>query len=146
MAELHIRVSPGWVDVDNARIEAWARNPAGEVARDMLRRANNVESSARFDAPRDTGLLASTLRSQMDFSGAYPSATVTVGRSGLTPYLGYVLFGTAPHIIEAIQNRPNPHLRFIPRGGGVVFAKRVFHPGTAADNFLVRALVARAGG
>lgn len=142
MAEIRIRIrlTPGEVNVDRARWDAYARDPSGPILRDMIRRANNVEQSARFDAPRDTGTLAATLRTQVDFGGRLPAAKVIAGREGLTPYLGYVLNGTAPHVIEAKPTRPNPHLRFIARGGNVVFRRRVMHPGTRADDFLNRAL------
>jgi hypothetical protein len=57
----------------------------------------------------------------------------------MTDYLGYILRGTPPHLIRAIENRPNAHLRFV-AGGQVVFAKVVHHPGTSPNNFLARAL------
>jgi hypothetical protein len=140
MANIHIKVEPGTITVDQAKFDVWARDPNGPLLKDLVRRGNNVESTARFDAPRRTGLLASTIRTQTDFSGRLPSVEVIAGRDGATPYVGYVLNGTRAHIIRPIQNRPNAHLRFL-AGGRVVFAKQTFHPGTRADPFLQRALL-----
>lgn len=141
MADFRVRLEPGDITVDAARWRAYAKDPSGPIVRDLVRRANNVEASARFDAPRGTGLLASTIRTQMDFTGELPASEVIAGREGVTNYLGYVLNGTRPHEIAAIPNRPNPHLRYITRAGVVVFRRKVWHPGTRADPFLQRALL-----
>lgn len=141
MANIHIRLEPGDITVDQAKFDVFARDPAGPIVKDLVRRGNNVESTARFDAPRRTGLLASTIRTQVDNSGRLPSVEVIAGRDGATPYTGYVVYGTRPHRILPIQNRKNAHLRFFSRAGTLVFSKGVNHPGTRADDFLQRALL-----
>ncbi|WP_288190263.1 hypothetical protein [uncultured Veillonella sp.] len=52
------------------------------------------------------------------------------------PYARHVYFGTKPHTIVPRERKA---LRW-PDGGKFVFAKRVQHPGTKADKFLVAAL------
>lgn len=56
-----------------------------------------------------------------------------------TPYAGYVLGGTRPHIIEAVAARS---LRWNTIAGPR-FARRVHHPGTRANDFPARALASR---
>lgn len=51
----------------------------------------------------------------------------------------FVLRGTKPHIIK--PKKPKGRLVFTPRGSGTkVFARLVHHPGTKANNFLLKAL------
>lgn len=52
------------------------------------------------------------------------------------PYARFVIRGTKPHIIVPRTKRA---LRFEPERGTVVFAAKVKHPGTAPNNFLLRA-------
>lgn len=141
---IRIDLKPGDVDVDPAAVEKFMRDPSGPVLRDLIRRGNNVEKTARFYVGVDTGTLSSTIRTQIDFAGRLPAVRVIAGRPGLTDYLGFHMDGTKPHPIEAKANRKNPHLRYIARGGNVVFRRRVMHPGTAANPFLERALPAAA--
>jgi hypothetical protein len=50
----------------------------------------------------------------------------------------FVIHGTKPH---DIRPKPGGVLVFAPKGGGgKIFAKIVHHPGTRANNFLLRAL------
>jgi hypothetical protein len=54
------------------------------------------------------------------------------------PASTFVLHGTRPHIIRPSRRS---RLRF-EVGGKVVFARLVHHPGTKANNFLLKALLA----
>ena len=134
--EIRLRASPGDIDVSQARWEAYARDPAGDIARDMTRRADNVQDA--MNVPEDTGTLKATLRNVPDFGSRLPAVEVTIGIPGLTDYLGYVIDGTGPHEITPNTRKA---LRFV-GSGGVVFAARVNHPGTRPNDFLNEALPA----
>ncbi len=68
--------------------------------------------------------------------------TITVDRlpaveiGSKSPVMGYVIYGTVPHIIAA---RNKKTLAFW-TGGGFAYPKRVQHPGTRPNDFLTRAL------
>lgn len=128
--------------VDEAKLARFVNDPNGPIRHELRRRAQNVQRYQIRRAPRRTGRLVSTSRKrETQLSPLRPAVEVIIGRDGLTDYLGYILYGTHAHIIRAIPNRPNAHLRFI-AGGRVVFAKQVMHPGTRANNFVRDSLVA----
>lgn len=106
---------------------------------DLDRRATNVQGGIIRGVPKRTGRLASTVRKNAGRTATGPHVDVITGRTGMTDYLGFILRGTPPHLIRAIQNRPNATLRFM-AGGQVVFAKVVHHPGTQPNNFVIKAL------
>jgi hypothetical protein len=106
---------------------------------DLDRRATNVQLHMVRGAPKRTGRLVSTIRKNRGRSALGPHVDILVGRRGLTDYLGYILRGTPPHLIRAIQNRPNATLRFMV-GGRIVYARVVRHPGTEPNDFMNRAL------
>jgi hypothetical protein len=106
---------------------------------DLDRRATNVQAGIIRGVPKHTDRLASTVRKNPGRTATGPHVDVITGRTGLTDYLGFILRGTPPHLIRAIQNRPNATLRFM-AGGQVVFAKVVHHPGNRPNNFVERAL------
>jgi hypothetical protein len=84
------------------------------------------------------------------------------GGMGGVRYAEFVHDGTRPHIIRARaakgdqvvvrmtngvasaslrrDKRPNPHLRFVGRGGSFVFRKEVHHPGTAPRPYMLDAI------
>jgi hypothetical protein len=134
MARLIITERSG--HVDNSRFERWVNAPDEPIRRDQRRRANNVQQYQQRHAPRRSGRLVATSRKRDGRLGPLrPYIDVIIGRNGETDYLGYILFGTHAHVIRAIPNRPNAHLRFV-TGGRVVFAREVMHPGTRANNFV----------
>ena len=112
----------------------------GPVRIDLDRRMKRVTATVIRTCPRHTGRLVSTVRTDVGRDGVKPYTELTIGKDGETNYLGYILNGTPAHIIRAIANRPNPHLRFVSRSGVVVFTPEVRHPGTKANNFLIKAL------
>jgi hypothetical protein len=122
--------------VSDAKFARFVNDPDGPIRRDLRRRATLVQQYQIRRAPRRTGRLVSTSRKRETSRGPLrPAVEVIIGRDGFTDYLGYILFGTHAHVIRAIPNRPNAHLRFVV-GGRVVFAKEVLHPGTRANNFV----------
>jgi hypothetical protein len=131
-------VISGHGSVDDAAYEEWVRWPNGPIRRDLTRRAVAVQASMTRGCPRHTGRLVSTIRKHDDMTGYNPSVQVICGIEGLTPYLGYILSGTPPHLIRPLHGRA---LRFTV-GGTIVFATLVRHPGTAPNNFVLAALSA----
>lgn len=121
--------------VDQLGFETFAHSPTGPIRHDLTRRAVAVQGAMTRGCPRRTGLLASTIRKNDGRSARGPEVDVICGRDGLTDYLGYVLNGTPAHLIFPRGQA----LRFM-AGGSLVFASRVFHPGTAPNNFMLRAL------
>ena len=151
------------VDISRELLDAFWMDPIGPLAREVERRGDRVHLAIRGETPRMTGLLAATVRKQpLAFSrssASQVSMTITVGSSSLTPYLGYILDGTVPHIItprgahmvkvfegpeikgHKVKRKrvQNTHLRFV-SGGRVVFATVVHHPGTKSNDFITRGL------
>lgn len=131
-ARVHIRVQPGRVKVDRGAVAAFIRTDP-KIQHDMSRRATNMISGWRQDVP--PGELSSTFRIQPGTrSGA--GVTAVAGVEGRTPQLGFLIFGTRPHLILPKAKKA---LRFVGRGG-VVFAKKVRHPGTKINDFISRNL------
>lgn len=127
--------------VNSAEYARFVNDPNGPIRRDLRRRGTNVQRYQQKHGPRRTGTLVSTSRKRETARGPLrPAIEVIIGKDGLTDYLGYILFGTHAHVIRAIPNRPNAHLRFI-QGGQIRFAKEVLHPGTKANPFVQRSLL-----
>lgn len=138
---IHVKAKPGRVDVDNGRVQAYL-NSEPAIARELMRRADRAADYQRRACPRRTGRLASTVRTQLARSGSGgPAAQAITGREGSTNYLGFLLYGTGPHVI--VPNRAKA-LRFA-TSSGVVFATKVQHPGNRADNFVLDSLAAAGG-
>ncbi len=123
---------------DRAAIRAVFRSADGPLGRDLDARARRVEALARRLVGVQSGQLRASIRRQPGANqiGAY--VHIVAGVPGRTHYLGYHLFGTEPHIIRPRRRKA---LRFSV-GGQIVFARKVQHPGTASNNFLVKALAA----
>lgn len=133
ITERHGRVNDGQF----ARFVNGADQP---IRRELRRRATLVQQYQQRFSPKRTGLLVSTSRKRETSRGPLrPAIEVIIGKDGLTDYLGYVLFGTHAHVIRAIPNRPNAHLRFV-QGGTIRFAKEVLHPGTRPNRFVQESL------
>jgi hypothetical protein len=123
-------------EVNDAQLSAFVHNPGGPIRQDLTRRAVAVQASMTRGCPRHTHRLVNTIRKNDGRVGPNPSVDVLCGRDGLTDYLGYVLAGTSPHLIRP---RNRQVLRFM-AGGAIVFTTLVRHPGTAPNNFMLRAL------
>lgn len=116
-----------------AEYKAWEET---ELRPELVRRAVPVQAAITRGCPKRTATLASTIRKNDGYDRRGVYVDVIVGREGLTPYLGYILQGTPPHIIAA---RNAKALRFI-QDGVVIFRTLVRHPGTAPNNFMERGL------
>jgi len=76
------------------------------------------------------------LRDSIRYSRTTTSAGVRMSFTAHTPYAGYVIGGTGPHIISARAARS---LRWMTPSGSR-FARQVHHPGTEANPFPRRAM------
>ncbi|WP_328638359.1 hypothetical protein [Streptomyces canus] len=117
------------VRVDQGAIRRLLRSRSGPARRKLEAKVERVADIARGEAP--------------GHMGEYIDTRIEEGPRGLQgvitcdhPAVRFVLDGTRPHIIVPRRAKA---LRF-EAGGGIVFAKRVRHPGTRANNFLARAL------
>lgn len=121
---------------DEAAIRAVFQSLNGPIGRDLDRRARRVEAAAKQLVGVKSGRLRGSIRRQGGGNqyGAY--VHVIAGIPGVTDYLQWHHFGSAPHIIRPRRARA---LRF-EVGGRVVFATKVNHPGNRANPFLVAAL------
>ncbi len=116
--------------VDDARLQSWVSGSGGR----------EVEFRERF---QDEGslLVVGEMRLQVPFKSGFLRESVTriFTPSGFSVYpaasYGKVVNeGSAPHVIYPVGRA----LRFELPGGGVVFARRVRHPGFAGRRFVER--------
>ncbi|MEU0272273.1 hypothetical protein [Streptomyces sp. NPDC006307] len=117
------------VRIDQGRIARLLRARGGIAERVLRRRTARVADIAERRAPGSMG--------------DYVSWTIQQGPRGLQgvvtcdhPAVRFVLDGTRRHVIRPRRAKA---LAF-DMGGRRVFAKRVNHPGTKANNFLAEAL------
>lgn len=116
-------------DFDRGKIKAFQSGVEVRAAMKFL--SEEILTEAKGLAPVDTGHLKNS---------GFAEQAGTDARVGFTAdYSRYVEFGTAPHEISA---KPGGFLRFAGRSG-VVFARRVNHPGTRAQPFLRPAALRR---
>jgi hypothetical protein len=102
----------------------WA-HAVGPVVRDALKRDAPV-------APVNGG----RLRESIDYEPRVGSSSAQLVFASASPYAGFVIGGTSPHIIRARRAKA---LRF-QQGGQTRFARQVHHPGTRANPFPERAI------
>lgn len=125
--------------VNAGEYSVFLNDQRGPVRADLRRRTVLVRTGVTRRCPRRTGRLVSTLRTEDGNTGDKPYTDIVIGQEGKTDYLGYILNGTPAHLIYPRANRTHPHLRFV-AGGVVVYAVVVRHPGTRANNFLIKSL------
>lgn len=105
------------------------KSPAGPVGKDMLKKGRKLQSLARRQVGHKTGVLAATLTVTMS-KWASGDIKITVGSSSKVAYMHHE--GTRAHVILP---RRTSALRFT-QGGRVVYARRVYHPGTRPNRYL----------
>lgn len=100
----------------------------------MVRAALKAEAPVGKDGldGRKGGRLRDSVRYERETS----VGSVTMIFTASTPYAGYVIEGTGPHVIAASAARA---LQF-ELDGAVTYRRRVNHPGTKPNDFPVRAL------
>ncbi|GGZ23254.1 hypothetical protein GCM10010387_15460 [Streptomyces inusitatus] len=120
---------PVSVTIDQGAIARALRLRSGIPARRLAARTERTARFAEQEAPGSMGsLITSTVEDGPDGLQGVITSTHYATR--------FVLDGTRPHLIRPRRKRA---LRF-EVGGRVVFAALVRHPGTRANNFLLRAL------
>lgn len=124
--------------VNDALFRHWLTDQHEPVRRDLARRQLRVGKGVQKRVPRRTGLLASTMTQSSGVVGQNPYGETTIGNDR-TFYLGYQLYGTRDHDVLPINNRPNPHLRFV-YNGFLVFARKTHPRGIKPNNFMVKSL------
>ena len=97
----------------------------------MLRLGNRIQNNASRRCNVDTGRLRSSIYYELTRNVDF-EADVRVGSR--VNYARWVHEGTSPHIIR--PHPPRQFLRFPGRGGTMVFARQVRHPGYKGNPFL----------
>lgn len=110
---------------------------SGLVGRDIDRRATRVQQVAKSLV----GTRYATGRLRRDITKRWVTSrsgrmVIQVGSANVKHALMHHE-GTKPHIIRAKNAKV---MRYVNRDGNVVFAQRVFHPGTRANRYLEKAL------
>lgn len=95
----------------------------------LFRVGTETANEAKTIAPYKTGNLKKDIKVI-----SYSHKKVIVGNTKLAPYAKFVHFGTKPHIIKAKKARALANKK-----SGVVFGKKVNHPGTKANAYLKNA-------
>lgn len=127
MAEL------GSIVLDGAVIAELLRGPRGPVAQAVFDGATRVQDAAKVDVGKDTrDLERSIVKRLISGDGGDPGCLVGSDQ----PYALLHHEGTRPHDITPVRAKA---LRFRTTGG-VRFAKRVRHPGTAPNPYLTKNL------
>lgn len=130
---MSVGVIVGELVIDARKLHAFAASPTGPIMRDLMRRGTNVQTGARRLVRKRTRTLEKSIVKRADVDGRGPVVYVVTD----APYAIYEHDGTRPHIIRP---RNRKVLRFPTRGGAIVFAQVVHHPGTEGSEFLVKAL------
>lgn len=111
---------------------------AGPTGRLISEKAQSLESLARISAGFDTGELIASIGTDYGYNERTQDLEAKVGANPhLDLGIGYAYFhheGTQPHTIR--PRRANV-LRFV-KSGMVVFAAKVWHPGTTPVKYLTR--------
>lgn len=117
------------VTVLSNRLPQMGANMTARVSQAVRKSAFDIEARAKSLAPVDTGNLKGSITTDIASDGL--SAEVTANADYAAP----VEYGTRPHVI-----RPkNASMLAFKIGGVTVFAKKVNHPGTAAQPFMTPA-------
>ena len=131
--------------IDGAKLAEVLRSAVGPVARRLLEDGELVKNEARRlvgvhrplpgeNRQRRPGQLRDSIVKRL-VPGGRAGVVVQVGSDDPIALLHHE--GTSPHVIEPVRAKV---LRFPTGDGGVVFALRVNHPGTAPNPYLIDAL------
>ena len=116
------------INWNGTELDFLLNNPAGNVGRDLAKRGRKVLDAARSQVGVDTGRLKASLKSNQsrDARGQF----VMVGSK-----LNHALMhheGTRPHIITPSRSQ----VMVFNKGGRVIYATQVRHPGTKPNRYL----------
>lgn len=117
-----------FLTIDRRKLDILARRGSGVIVARVTRKTATIAAGL---AP---GGMKDKIRPIIT-GGANPLGIVMVDH----PAASFVLQGTKPHDIR--PRKPGGYLRF-EIGGDVIYTKLVHHPGTKANNFLWKAMVA----
>lgn len=106
------------------------------ISRNLDKRASRVQMGARFRVRVRSGKLISTIRKNPGVTAGTQYVDVLAGGRGAN-YVMVEHYGSRPHRITA---RRRKFLRIPVVGGGVIFRRSVWHPGTTGTFFLTRSL------
>ncbi|CUU83392.1 phage protein%2C HK97 gp10 family [Campylobacter hyointestinalis subsp. hyointestinalis] len=96
----------------------------------LFRVGSETANEAKKIAPYKTGNLKKDIQVI-----SVNDKSVTIGNTKLAPYAKFVYFGTKPHIIKVKKAKALANKK-----SGLVFGKKVNHPGTKANPYLKNAL------
>jgi len=93
-----------YVEINGAALAELFESPAGEVARDLQRRALQVDRAAKQNCPVDTGRLRSSITNELGQDGE--GLVATIGTN--VEYAPYVELGTSkmaaqPFLLPALE-------------------------------------------
>lgn len=121
------------VFISPSKVAAYFKDPNGDLTRDLVKRGTRVQNEARRLVGKRTHNLEHRIVKRVVQINGVP--VVQVGAVGVK----YALWhheGTRPHVIRPVRAKA---LRF-EVDGNVVFARRVNHPGTKPNRYLINAL------
>ena len=129
------------VVMDNAAIQRMLTSPTGPAMRAATVKAQEVKNHARSEVAVSQGRDFTTRGQPQHLRDTIVTRFVSDAK-GPANYVGSDLRrawwyhqGTVPHVIVPVRAKA---LRFVSRGT-VIFAKRVNHPGTRGNPFLIKA-------
>lgn len=121
---------------DPVALDRVLRGPDGPVARDIQRRARNVQLKAKQLAPKRTRMLERNILTRISADSRGVLGRVIAGEQLPDARAVYMELGTRPHDITPKSKKA---LSFIADGRRVA-VRRVKHPGTKPYRYLTRAL------
>lgn len=129
------------LQINNAAVRALLTDPTGGVARDLLRRGNNVATLAKKYAPVNTGRLRASIEAKLvKYAGNLAVIVGTNVSYAMFQHEGTGIYGPHGTPIVPVNSQ---YLRFRPKGSTeFVYAKSV--KGSMPTFFLKRALPAAA--
>jgi len=104
------------------------RDPTGPIGRDLKKRGIRLEYLAKKQVGKKTGVLAVSIRNEVQ--QASTGLLVKVGSDHKLALMHHN--GTRAHVIRPRRARA---LRFV-HNGRIVYARRVWHPGTKPNRYL----------
>lgn len=111
--------------------KATAKHPAN-FRQTMGEESDRLETILQNNAPKRTGQYAAGIHTTLTGTDENLKITITDPQ----PLGSYIRFGTRPHPIYPVRAKM---LRFTV-GGRVVFARKVNHPGTKANPFMIHSI------